>query len=66
MKVLGISARPQIVGSHQEAKAFGSCAQTPSQVRSGQIEGYLGHKSMQHTVRHTELSATRFKDFWRA
>jgi hypothetical protein len=26
---------------------------------------YLGHKSIQHTVRYTELAPTRFKDFWR-
>jgi type 1 fimbriae regulatory protein FimB/type 1 fimbriae regulatory protein FimE len=26
---------------------------------------YLGHKNIQHTVRYTELSPTRFKDFWR-
>jgi hypothetical protein len=26
---------------------------------------YLGHKNVQHTVRYTELSPTRFKDFWR-
>jgi type 1 fimbriae regulatory protein FimB/type 1 fimbriae regulatory protein FimE len=30
------------------------------------IQDYLGHKSIQHTVRYTELSPTRFKDFWRA
>ena len=29
------------------------------------IQSYLGHKSIQHTVRYTELSPTRFKDFWR-
>jgi site-specific recombinase XerD len=29
------------------------------------IQGYLGHKNIQHTVRYTELSPTRFKDFWR-
>ena len=29
------------------------------------IQDYLGHKNIQHTVRYTELSATRFKDFWR-
>ena len=28
-------------------------------------EPYLGHKNIQHTVRYTELSPTRFKDFWR-
>jgi hypothetical protein len=25
----------------------------------------LGHRNIQHTVRHTKLSPTRFKDFWR-
>jgi integrase len=29
------------------------------------LQSYLGHKSIQHTVRYTELSPTRFKDFWR-
>ncbi len=29
------------------------------------IQDYLGHKNIQHTVRCTELSPTRFKDFWR-
>ena len=29
------------------------------------IQGYLGHKSIQHTVRYTELSPTRFKGLWR-
>ena len=29
------------------------------------IQHYLGHKNIQHTVRYTELSANRFKDFWR-
>ena len=29
------------------------------------IQPYLGHKSIQNTVRYTELSADRFKDFWR-
>jgi len=28
-------------------------------------QGYLGHKNIQHTVRYTELSPGRFKDFWR-
>jgi type 1 fimbriae regulatory protein FimB len=25
---------------------------------------YLGHKNIQHTVRYTELAATRFKGLW--
>jgi site-specific recombinase XerD len=29
------------------------------------LQVYLGHKNIQHTVRYTELSPTRFKDFWR-
>lgn len=28
------------------------------------IQHYLGHKNIQHTVRYTELSAGRFKNFW--
>jgi site-specific recombinase XerD len=29
------------------------------------IQAYLGHKNIQHTVRYTELSATRFKGLFR-
>ena len=29
------------------------------------LQAYLGHKNIQHTVRYTELSPGRFKDFWR-
>jgi type 1 fimbriae regulatory protein FimB/type 1 fimbriae regulatory protein FimE len=29
------------------------------------IQAYLGHRSIQHTVRYTELAANRFKGFWR-
>lgn len=28
------------------------------------IQYYLGHKNIQHTTRYTELSPTRFKNFW--
>ena len=28
------------------------------------IQHYLGHKNIQHTVRYTELAASRFNDFW--
>jgi site-specific recombinase XerD len=27
-------------------------------------QAYLGHRNIQHTVRYTELSPTRFKNFW--
>jgi integrase len=29
------------------------------------LQSYLGHKNIQHTTRYTELSDSRFKDFWR-
>lgn len=29
------------------------------------IQAYMGHKNIQHTVRYTELSPERFKDFWK-
>jgi hypothetical protein len=30
------------------------------------IQDWLGHRSIQHTVRYTELAPTRFRDFWRS
>jgi site-specific recombinase XerD len=30
------------------------------------IQDWLGHRSIQHTVRYSELSVAPFKDFWRA
>ena len=29
------------------------------------LQAYLGHRNIQHTVRYTELSPTRYRDFWR-
>jgi len=29
------------------------------------IQAYMGHKNIQHTVRYTELSPDRFKNFWK-
>jgi type 1 fimbriae regulatory protein FimB/type 1 fimbriae regulatory protein FimE len=29
------------------------------------LQAYLGHRNIQHTVRYTELSPARFKEFWR-
>jgi site-specific recombinase XerD len=29
------------------------------------LQAWLGHKNIQHTVRYTELSPNRFKNFWR-
>jgi type 1 fimbriae regulatory protein FimB/type 1 fimbriae regulatory protein FimE len=30
------------------------------------LQAYLGHKNIQHTVRYSELSATRFTSFWKS
>jgi site-specific recombinase XerD len=30
------------------------------------LQAYLGQKNIQHTVRYSEMSPTRFKDFWRS
>jgi hypothetical protein len=32
---------------------------------TGALQLWLGHKNIQHTVRYTELSPARFKNFWR-
>jgi integrase len=29
------------------------------------LQDYLGHKNIQHTVRYTELSPSRFRNFWK-
>jgi integrase len=29
------------------------------------LQAYLGHKNIQHTVKYSELSPDRFKDFWK-
>ena len=29
------------------------------------LQHYLGHKNIQHTVRYTEMSPERFRDFWK-
>jgi len=29
------------------------------------VQAYLGHRNIQHTVRYTELAPDRFKEFWR-
>jgi site-specific recombinase XerD len=29
------------------------------------IQDWLGHRSIQHTTRYTQLSAAPFRDFWR-
>jgi integrase len=49
-----------------------TCSATPAAARwrmrgmnTRALQDWLGHRSIQHTVRYTELSPTRFRDFWR-
>jgi len=52
---------------HEEAAAFMACgyalANAGHDTRS--LQAWLGHRNIQHTVRYTELTPYRFKDFWR-
>jgi hypothetical protein len=34
-------------------------------LHDAEMDARLGHRNIQHTVRYTELSSGRFKDFWR-
>jgi integrase len=54
---------PFQVHAHMLRHAATSWQATDNDTRS--IQDYLGHKNIQHTVRYTELSPGRFKDFWR-
>ena len=49
--------------ARNRAAALGLLANDGVDTRT--IQGYLGHKSIQHTVRYTELSPTRFKSLFR-
>jgi site-specific recombinase XerD len=40
-------------------------AVTPSLNDTRRIQDWLGHRSIQHTTRYTQLSAAPLKDFWR-
>jgi site-specific recombinase XerD len=56
---LGFKAHPHML---RHATGF-ALANKGHDTRS--LQAYLGHKSIASTVRYTELSPTRFKDFWR-
>src|SRR6202008_1494323 len=55
----GFKAHPQILRHACGYKLANDGQDTRS------LQAYLGHKNIQHTVRYTELSPTRFKNFWR-
>jgi len=43
---------------------IGSSHEVAFLLTTGTIQRYLGHKSIQHTVRYTELAPTRLKGLW--
>jgi type 1 fimbriae regulatory protein FimB/type 1 fimbriae regulatory protein FimE len=55
---------PFMVHAHMLGHACGyALANAGHDTRAPQ--DWLGHRSIQHTVRYTELAPTRFRDFWR-
>ena len=74
----GIGRAPRCRRAHQEGKrllgfplhfhmlrhSFGFALANAGHDTRG-IQDYLGHRAIQHTVRYTELTATKFRDFWR-
>ncbi|ADL55948.1 tyrosine-type recombinase/integrase [Gallionella capsiferriformans] len=61
----GVEARlPFTVHPHMLRHACGyKLAQAGQDTRA--IQHYLGHRNIQHTVRYTQLSSDRFKNFWK-
>jgi integrase len=55
---LGFKAHP-----HMLRHACGYALANKGHARA--LQAYLGHRNIQHTVRYTELSPMRYKDFWR-
>jgi site-specific recombinase XerD len=64
IKRIGERAGPFLVHAHTLRHACGyALANAGHDTRA--LQDWLGHKSIQHTVRYTELAPTSFKDFWR-
>ena len=65
MERLGKAARmPFSIHPHMLRHATGfKLANQGVDTRS--LQHYLGHKNIQHTVRYTEMSPDRFRDFWK-
>jgi hypothetical protein len=47
----------------RSGKPFAATPKTINDTRA--LQAWLGHRNIQHTVRYTELSPNRFRDFWR-
>ena len=55
-----MNAYPRVSATHRSNKY--RCNQGTNKRT---LQAYLGHRNVQHTVRYTELSPTRFKNLWR-
>jgi type 1 fimbriae regulatory protein FimB/type 1 fimbriae regulatory protein FimE len=55
-----LNAYPRVSATHRSNKY--RCNQGTNKRT---LQAYLGHRNVQHTVRYTELSPTRFKNLWR-
>lgn len=55
---LGMSVHPHMLRHSTGFKLANDGRDTRS------IQQYLGHKNIQHTVRYTDITSDRFKDFW--
>ena len=65
------------IGFHRLIQRVGKAAKMPFPIHphmlrhtcgfklANDLQHYLGHKNIQHTVRYTEMAPYRFKDFWR-
>jgi hypothetical protein len=51
--------------SSYEASAGIQLGSSCQDVDTRSLQHYLGHKNIQHTVRYSELSPDRFRDFWK-
>ena len=61
---LGPAAKmPFPIHPHVAAFNWVQAANQGADTRS--LQHYLGHKNIQHTVRYSELSQERFRDFWK-
>ena len=53
--------------SRGSVKLLGSstgCIRSCGMQRAGQSRDHLGHRNIQHTVRYTKLSESKFKNLW--
>src|SRR4029077_14473194 len=58
-------AASQLCAPSPHVAAFNWVPLANQGVDTRSLQHYLGHKNIQHTVRYSELSPERFRDFWK-